>query len=135
LPYVFLIFVLLHSYWCILMYRDGRLLPALRAPGRLDFETDARTLHLSEVELRCRLRRNSRTADWAYRTARPILMKRGPVPLSRDLASQEIETPSSLATCAVCRSVSISLVLGELMAHLLSLLEMDRRCLRSFRKK
>src|ERR1700730_2655085 len=93
-------------------------------------------LYPSAVEVRCRLRMKSRTADWAYRTARPILMKRGPVPLSRDLASQDDDTPRSLATCTGCSRGSSSLVLaGALMAHLLSCLEMDRRCLRGFRKK
>src|ERR1700704_4951505 len=77
--------------------------------------------HRSLVELRCRLRMYSRTADIAYRTARPILMNRGPVPLSRDLANQDEETPSNLATWAECSRGSISLVFaGALMAHLLS---------------
>src|SRR5260370_20653191 len=91
--------------------------------------------HRSLVELRCRLRMYSRTADIAYRTARPILMNRGPVPFSRDLANQDDETPRSLATWAECSRGSISFVLaGELMAHLLSLLEMDRICPRGVRK-
>src|SRR5258705_8855492 len=77
--------------------------------------------HRSLVELRCRLRMYSRTADIAYRTARPILMNRGPVPLSRDLANQDDETPRSLATWAECSRGSISFVFaGALMAHLLS---------------
>src|SRR5690348_16231260 len=63
-------------------------------------------------------------------------MKRGPVPFRRDFASQDDETPSSLATWTACRRGSISLVLpGATMAHLLSLLEMDRRCSRGLRKK
>src|SRR3984893_2400206 len=83
-------------------------------------------LYPSAVEVRCRLRMKSRTADRAYRTARPILMKRGPVPLSRDVGNQDDETPSSLATWAECSRGSISLVFaGAFMAHLLSLLEMD----------
>src|SRR5260370_38400397 len=57
-------------------------------------------LHPSAVELRCRLRVKSRTPDCAYRTARPILRKRGPGPVSRDLASHDDETPGSFATCA-----------------------------------
>src|SRR5262245_50281263 len=77
--------------------------------------------HRSLVELRCRLRMYSRTADIAYRTARPILMNRGPVPVSRDLANQDSDTPSSLATWVGWRRGSISLVFaGALMAHLLS---------------
>src|SRR3979411_1502943 len=77
--------------------------------------------HRSLVELRCRLRMYSRTADIAYRTARPILMNRGPVPFRRDLANQECETPRSLATCAGCSRGSISFVFpGAFMAHLLS---------------
>src|SRR5262245_27066229 len=91
--------------------------------------------YCSLVDRRCRLSRNSRTAEWAYRTARPILMKRGPVPLSRDLASQEIETPSSLATCAVCNRGSISLALGELMAHLLRCWRWTEASHEGFRKK
>src|SRR6266436_6408897 len=75
----------------------------------------------SLVEVRCLLRMYWRTADMAYLTARPILMKRGPVPLSRDLASQERETPSSLATCAGCSRGSMSFVFaGAIMARLLS---------------
>src|SRR5438067_285113 len=66
--------------------------------------------HRSLVDCRCRLRMYSRTADIPYRTARPILMKRGPVPLSRDLASHESDTPNSLATCAGCSRGSISFV-------------------------
>src|SRR5436190_24110117 len=85
--------------------------------------------HRSLVELRCRLRMYSRTADVAYRTARPILVKRGPSPSMRALASQDSDTLSSLATWAECSRGSISFVFAvELMAHLLSLLEMDRRC-------
>src|SRR5260370_5917708 len=92
--------------------------------------------HPSAVELRCRLRMKSRTPDCAYRTARPILMKRGPVPLSRALASHDDETPSSFATCAGCSRGSISLVLaGGLMAPLPSCLGIDRRCLPGVREK
>jgi hypothetical protein len=72
------------------MYYDGPLLLACLRQGRLSFGSatsfSAIRTYTSAVELRCRLRINSRTADMAYRTARPILMKRGPVPLSRDLA-------------------------------------------------
>jgi hypothetical protein len=56
-------------------------------------------------------------------------MKRGPVPLSLDFASQDDDTPSSLATCTGCRRGSISLVLAG------ACLEMDQRCLRGSRKK
>jgi hypothetical protein len=80
----------------------------------------------SRAELRCRLRMNSRTPDWAQRTARPILMKRGPVPCSRDLASQEDETPRSFATCAGCSRGSISFVFaGALFAISFAVMEMD----------
>src|SRR5258708_19904287 len=76
------------------------------------------------------------TADIAYRTARPIFTKRGPVPFIRDLANHDSDMPRSLATCAGCSRGSISFGLaGALMAHLLSCLEMDRRCLRGFPKK
>src|SRR5205823_390203 len=69
-----------------------------------------------------RLKMDSRTAEKAYRTARPILMKRGPVPLSRALASQEMETPSSLATWAGCSRGSISFVFaGPFIVHFLFL--------------
>src|SRR5580765_6207334 len=82
------------------------------------------TNYCSLVDTRCRLRMNSRTADWAYRTARPILMKRGPVPLSRDLASQDDDTASSLATCTGCSSGSISLFsAAALTPHLLFIAE------------
>src|ERR1700720_4611826 len=102
--------------------KTRRQLCAPRVLPRGDYHDDHRSL----VELRCRLRMYSRTVDMAYRTARPILMKRGPVPLSRDLANQDDETPSSLATWAECSRGSISLVFaGAFMAHLLSLLEMD----------
>jgi hypothetical protein len=55
------------------------------------------TNYFSLVEMRCRLRMYSRTADMAYRTARPTLMKRGPVPFRRDLANHDGETARSLA--------------------------------------
>jgi hypothetical protein len=98
------------------MYCDRRLFRALTRRREGNF-ADARGLrrgdhhdhHRSLVELRCRLRMYSRTADIAYRTARPILMNRGPVPFRRDLANQECDTPRSLATCAGC-SRGINLV-------------------------
>src|SRR5262245_57972957 len=92
--------------------------------------------YCSLVDRRWRLLMYSCTADRAYRTARPIFTKRGPVPFIRDLANQDKDTPRSLATCTGCSRGSGSLVLaGVLMTHLLSCLEMDRRCLRAFRKK
>src|SRR3954465_8086829 len=64
-------------------------------------------VHRSLVELRCRLKMYSRRADIAYRTERPILINRGPLPFRRDLANQECDTPRSLATCAGCSRESI----------------------------
>src|SRR5258708_3079760 len=49
-------------------------------------------------------------ADIAYRTARPIFTKRGPVPFIRDLANHDNDTPRSLATCTGCSRGSSSLV-------------------------
>src|SRR5215831_12356998 len=66
--------------------------------------------HRSLVELRCRLLMYSSTADRAYRTARPIFTKRGPVPVILDFASQDNDTPRTLATCAGWSRGSISLV-------------------------
>src|SRR5258707_8980147 len=92
--------------------------------------------YCSLVDTRWWLLMYSCTADIAYRTARPIFTKRGPVPFIRDLANHDSDMPRSLATCAGCSRGSISFGLaGALMAHLLSCLEMDRRCLRGFRKK
>src|SRR5262249_51961898 len=139
LLYSFLISLLLRSCRCILMYGDGPLLPNCMGGDGLDLRSRPPAPwryppHRSDVEVRCRLRMNSRTADMAYRTARPILIKRGPVPLRRDLANHEMENPSSLATCAGCSRGSISFdFAGALMAHLLSLV-MDQRWLRGFRK-
>jgi hypothetical protein len=60
------------------MKREGVLITLALHPGDHD---DHRTL----VELCCRFRMYSCTTDIAYRTARQILTKRGPVPLSWDL--------------------------------------------------
>src|SRR3977135_4159875 len=115
------------------MYCDRRIFRALprgqlcsphpRVLRRGDCHDDHRSL----VELRCRLMMYSRTADIAYRPARPILMNRGPVPFSRDLASQEWETPSSLATWAGCNRGSTSL--GFVWAIMAPLLPICRRSL------
>src|SRR5260370_14293795 len=95
------------------------------ASGRLSYifgVVEPGTNYFSLVEMRCRLRMYSRTADMAYRTARPTLMKRGPVPFRRDLANHDGETARSLATCAGCSRGSSSLVLaGAPMAPLLFL--------------
>src|SRR6266568_991886 len=110
------------------MYCDRRLFQRLRRRREGNFahprflrRGDRHDDHRSLVELRCRLRMYSRTADVAYRTARPILVKRGPSPSMRALASQDSDTLSSLATWAECSRGSISFVFAvELMAHLLS---------------
>src|SRR5260221_704377 len=92
--------------------------------------------YCSLVDTRWWLLMYSCTADIAYRTARPIFTKRGPVPFIRDLANHDNDTPRSLATCTGCSRGSSSLVFaGAPMAHLLSCLEMDRRCVWVFRKK
>src|SRR5260370_35496314 len=92
--------------------------------------------YCSLVDTRWWLFVSSCTADIGYRTARPIFTKRGPVPFIRDLANHDNDTPRSLATCTGCSRGSSSLVFaGAPMAHLLSCLEMDRRCVWVFRKK
>src|SRR5262245_44962214 len=109
----FLILVLLRSCRVILMYSNGPVFPGINIKGEVNWLAGRsavmiRADHRSLVELRWRLRMYSRTAEWAYRTARPILMKRGPVPFSLDLASQDEDTLSTLATCAGCSRGSIS---------------------------
>jgi len=59
--------------------------------------------HCPLVEHRVRLSINSSKALSGYRTERPILTYRGPVPESLDLASQETDTFSILAASLGCR--------------------------------
>ena len=62
----------------------------------------------------------SRTADSGYRTARPIFTKRGPVPVSLDLASHDPETFNISATFLGCRRESIAPDFGLLNFSMVS---------------
>jgi hypothetical protein len=70
--------------------------------------------YASLVDVLMRAFMKSRTADSGYRTARPIFTKRGPVPLSLDLASQDVETLNISAVLLGCRRGSKELALGLL---------------------
>jgi hypothetical protein len=72
-------------------------------------------VHSSLVELRCRLLMNSRTAAKLYRTARPNLVKRGPVPFILAFANHDVDKPSSLATWSGWSIGSISFVFAALI--------------------
>jgi hypothetical protein len=83
----------------------GEISPNRAVPGRDQFERLVQ--HLGDLLQRCR-----------------------PVPFIRDLANQDSDTPRSFATCTGCSRGSSSLFLaGPVIAHLLSCLEMDLRCL------
>src|SRR2546429_9452468 len=75
----------------MVMYSDVRILSSL-ASSRV-----ALTDHLSLVDERVRIRMYSRMKLSGYRTERPIFTKRGPSPVSLDLASQERLTRSRSA--------------------------------------
>ena len=62
--------------------------------------------HTSLVEPLVRLLIYSRRLEFAYLTARPILTKRGPFPVSRAFASQEVLTFSIRAASRGCRRAS-----------------------------